>query len=156
MSIRASVRRLPGAPGGGWYASAPAALQRLAFAYDAVAWLASLGEWWRWQRTALNHLTAPPGATVLELAHGTGDFSARPAPGGLSHRRARSEPGDGAAGAPQAAPQPSSGDAGARAREALPFADARFPAVISTFPTEFITAPETLAEITACWRRAGG
>lgn len=119
----------------------------LAFAYDAVAWLASLGEWWRWQRTALNHLTAPPGATVLELAHGTGDFQRALrraayrtvaldlslAMGRLAHRKLRRSH----------LPAPLVRGRG----QALPFADRRFPAVISTFPTEFIVAPETLAEI---------
>jgi len=38
--------------------------------------VASLGEWWRWQRTALNHLTAPPGATVMEWRTEPATFSA--------------------------------------------------------------------------------
>ncbi len=119
----------------------------LAFTYDTVAWLASLGEWSRWQRTALNHLTAPPGAIILELAHGTGGFQRMlryaayrtvaldlsPAMGRLARRTLQRSQ----------LPAPL-----VRGRaQALPFASARFPAVVSTFPTEFITAPETLAEI---------
>ncbi|MCC6799276.1 MAG: class I SAM-dependent methyltransferase [Anaerolineae bacterium] len=119
---------------------------KLAFAYDAVAWLASRGEWWRWQRTALNYLTAPPGATVLELAHGTGELQRvlrraayrtvaldlSPAMGRLARRKLHRSH----------LPAPLVRGRG----QALPFADRCFPAVISTFPTEFIVEPETLAE----------
>jgi len=119
----------------------------LAWTYDAVAWLVSLGEWRRWQRTALTHLAAPPGARVLELAHGTGslqlDLQATGyrtvgldlsrAMGRLAQRKLRRR----GLRAPLI-----------RARaQALPFASGQFPAVISTFPTEFIVAPEALSEI---------
>lgn len=119
----------------------------LAFTYDAVAWVVSLGEWGRWQRTALNHLTAPPGATVLELAHGTGNLQLAlraaayrtvaldlsPAMGRIARRKLLA----------QRVPAPLVRGRG----EALPFASGRFPAVISTFPTEFIVEPDTLREI---------
>jgi len=119
----------------------------LAFTYDAVAWGVSLGEWSRWQRTALRHLTAPPGATVLELAHGTGNLQLAlraaayrtvaldlsPAMGRIARRKLIR----------QRVPAPLVRGRG----EALPFADAQFPAVISTFPTEFILAPDTLREV---------
>lgn len=119
----------------------------LAFTYDAVSWTVSLGEWRRWQRTALNHLTAPPGATVLELAHGTGDMQLdlraaayrtvaldfSPQMGRLTRRKLQRN----------GVPAPL-----VRGRaQALPFADGAFPAVISTFPTEFIIEPETLCEV---------
>lgn len=119
----------------------------LAFTYDIVAWIVSLGEWTRWQRTALNHLTAPPGATVLELAHGTGDLQVAlraaayrtvaldlsPAMGRIARRKLRR----------RSVPAPLVRGRG----EGLPFADSQFPAVISTFPTEFIFAPDTLTEV---------
>jgi ubiquinone/menaquinone biosynthesis C-methylase UbiE len=46
----------------------------LAFTYDIVSKIVSLGAWHCWQRSALNHLDAAPGARILELAHGTGDL----------------------------------------------------------------------------------
>ena len=46
----------------------------MAFTYDTVSWIVSLGQWRDWQRAALRHLHTPPGATILELAHGTGNF----------------------------------------------------------------------------------
>ena len=118
-----------------------------AFTYDAVAWVVSLGEWRRWQRTALNHLTAPPGATVLELAHGTGNMQLdlraaayrtaaldlSPQMGRIARRKLIRHN----------VPAPL-----VRGRaQALPFADGAFPAVISTFPTEFIVEPDTQREI---------
>src|SRR5260221_9602184 len=46
----------------------------MAFTYDAVSWIVSLGEWRSWQRAALKHLNVSPGAVVLEIAHGTGNM----------------------------------------------------------------------------------
>src|SRR3972149_5955102 len=42
---------------------------QLAFTYDAVAWLVSLGQWKTWGRTALSRVR---GRRVLELGHGPG------------------------------------------------------------------------------------
>ncbi len=83
----------------------------MAFTYDAVSWIASLGEWREWQRAALKHLNVQPDAHVLELAHGTGNLQ-------LDLRAA-----------------------------GLPFADASFPAIVSTFPTNFVFDPKTIAEV---------
>src|SRR5512139_3093345 len=41
----------------------------LAFTYDAVAWLVSLGQWQAWGRTALARVRGP---RVLEIGHGPG------------------------------------------------------------------------------------
>lgn len=119
----------------------------LAFTYDPVSYVVSLGQWRAWQRCAVPHLHAAPGDPVLELAHGTGHLQIalraagyRPAAldlsramGRLAQRTARSW-----------GFQP----ALVRARaQALPFRQATFRAVVSTFPTEFIADPATLAEI---------
>jgi ubiquinone/menaquinone biosynthesis C-methylase UbiE len=119
----------------------------MAFTYDTVSRVVSLGQWRDWQRTALNHLQAPPGSMILELAHGTGNFQidlraagyrtigfdlsramGRIARRKLLHRGIRPDLVRGRA-------------------QLLPFPSASFPAVISTFPTEFIIDPATLAEI---------
>jgi ubiquinone/menaquinone biosynthesis C-methylase UbiE len=119
----------------------------MAFTYDAVSWTVSLGQWRDWQRAALNHLAAPPGATILELAHGTGNFEIdmraagyrtaaldlSRAMGRLARRRIR-----------RWGLRPPL----IRARaQSLPFPNATFPAVVSTFPTEFIVDPSTLREV---------
>lgn len=118
----------------------------MAFTYDAVSYVVSLGEWRTWQRAALKHLDVPPGSRVLELAHGTANLQIdmhmqglRPVGldlsrymGRIARRKLvrRGLPAD-----------------LVRARaQALPFATGTFPAVVCTFPTEFIVHPDTLAE----------
>lgn len=119
----------------------------LAFTYDTVSAVVSLGQWREWQRAALPHLAASPGATVLELAHGTGNFQIdlraagyRPVALDLSRTMGRL--------ADRKLRRWGARPALVRARaQALPFPDGRFPAVVSTFPTEFIVAPATLGEV---------
>ena len=119
--------------------------QELAFTYDLVSWLASMGAWRCWTEASLRHL--PAGEPVLELAHGPGhlqvtlqergvrvfgiDYS--PQMGRQAQRRIRS------AGYSPAL---------SRARaQVLPYASETFAAVVSTFPTEYIVDPRTLAEV---------
>ncbi|MBN2304642.1 MAG: class I SAM-dependent methyltransferase [Anaerolineae bacterium] len=119
----------------------------MAFTYDLVSAVVSLGQWRDWQRAAIPHLAASPGATVLELAHGTGNFQIdlrlngyrtialdlSRAMGRITRYKLR-----------RWGVRPSL----VRGRaQALPFPDGTFPAVVSTFPTEFIIDPATLGEI---------
>ncbi len=133
----------------------------LAWSYDAVSWLASLGEWRAWQRAALPFLELPVGAStrgharVLEIAHGPGHMLAALAraghrPVGLDLSRAMGRlAGVRLARAGVAAPL-------VRARaERLPFAPGAFDAVLATFPTEFILDPATLAGIHRVLRPRG-
>ncbi|HYO87104.1 MAG TPA: class I SAM-dependent methyltransferase [Candidatus Limnocylindrales bacterium] len=119
--------------------------QEFAFTYDAVSWTVSMGAWRCWVASALKFL--PPGEPVLELAHGPGHLQA-----------ALAEQGSRAFGIDQSVQMGRQarrrllkrGRAArlARARaQALPFADETFAAIVSTFPTEFIVQPATLAEV---------
>jgi SAM-dependent methyltransferase len=127
----------------------------LAFTYDTVSRIVSLGQWHDWQRVALRHLNAPPGAPVLELAHGTGKFlidlraagyqtfsiDVSHAMGQIARRKLH-----------RWGYRPRL----VRARaQALPFPDGRFAAVVSTFPTEFILEPATLGEVQRALRPGG-
>ncbi|MCS6870891.1 MAG: methyltransferase domain-containing protein [Anaerolineae bacterium] len=118
----------------------------LAFTYDTVSYVVSLGEWRAWQRAALNFLP-PPSAPVLELAHGTGNLQLdlhaagvrsvaidlSPYMSRIAVRKLRR------ANVPPRL---------VRARaEQLPFRDESFSAALSTFPTSFILALETLREV---------
>lgn len=127
----------------------------LAWTYDVVSEVVSLGQWGDWQRTALRHLDVPPGAPVLELAHGTGRLARElrhcgyrlvaldrsPAMGRIARRRLS-----------RWGWCPSLVRAQA---QALPFGAGRFAAVISTFPTDFIADPATLAEVHRVLRSEG-
>ena len=116
-----------------------------AWTYDAVAWLVSAGQWRTWQRAVLPLLPAGP---VLEIAHGTGNL--------LADLLAQGRPAIGLDRSPQMgriarrkllrrAPLPSAPLLRADAR-ALPFAAGCFPAVVATFPAEFIADPRSARE----------
>ena len=117
---------------------------QLAFTYDAVAWLVSLGQWKMWGRTALNRVR---GRRVLELGHGPGHLLIALARLGcapigidlspdmirIAQRRIRREQVD----VPQV-----------RCRvQALPFRSSTFDSVVVTFPTEYIVEPATVQEV---------
>lgn len=118
-----------------------------AFSYDTVSSVVSLGEWRCWVQASLKHLPTDTTQPVLELAHGTGNLQIdlfragyravgcdlSPAMGRIARRKLAGQ------GVPARL---------ARARaQRLPFAAAAFGAVVSTFPTDFIVARETLDEV---------
>jgi len=117
---------------------------QLAWTYDVVAWLVSFGQWGTWRRCATLFLQDGP---ILELGYGTGglmaDMTARnltptgldlsPYMARLARQRLLRE--------------------GATLRlvlgeaQHLPFPDAAFANLLSTFPTEFILDPQTITSI---------
>lgn len=124
----------------------------LAWSYDIVAWVVSVGKWNDWVLSAAPAATLDP---VLEVGHGPGHLLRALAQAGrpifgvdasrqmtrIAHRRLRR------------AEQPLR-LAQARA-EALPFPQGAFGSVVSTFPTEYILSHGTAADL---WRvlRPGG
>ena len=46
----------------------------LAFTYDIVSVIVSMGAWRCWQRAALKNIHLPLTAHIIELAHGTGNL----------------------------------------------------------------------------------
>ncbi len=118
----------------------------MAWTYDLVAWIVSFGQWWDWQRTALDFLNVTAGDQVLEIAHGTGslqidmerlgyqrvalDYS--PFMGRIARRKLLKKNIEAPILRAQA--------------QALPFTTAQFDGIVSTFPTPFIIEAETLAE----------
>lgn len=124
----------------------------LAWSYDAVAWLVSLGQWRAWGRTTIDHLR---GKRILELGHGPGHLLAaleRQAfnPVGLDPspqmgRQARRRLREAGLSVPLV-----------RARaQALPFRARCFDAVVATFPTGYILDPRSLEEVTRTVRPGG-
>jgi ubiquinone/menaquinone biosynthesis C-methylase UbiE len=119
----------------------------MAWTYDTVSRIVSLGQWRDWQRVALHHLDTPPGARILELAHGTGNLqidlhAAGYRTAGLDLSRNMGHIAGHKLRRRGILPPLVRAQA-----QALPFPAQSFPAVISTFPTEFIADPVTLAEI---------
>ena len=119
----------------------------MAWSYDLVSWLVSLGEWRHWQRAALPFLLAAPPGRLLEIAHGPGHMLLALAASGrelhgcdLSRAMGRQ-----AQRRLTAARQP------ARLSrcyvQALPYAANTFSGILSTFPTNYIVDPATLAEL---------
>ena len=124
----------------------------LAWMYDWVSRAVSLGRWREWQRAGLAELR---GRRVLELAFGTGDMlldlnAAQHDPVGLDLspdmiRIARHKLRREGVFVPLV-----------RGRcQQLPFAALSFDSVLSTFPADFVTAPETLSEIARVMRPGG-
>ncbi|MDQ7035165.1 MAG: methyltransferase domain-containing protein [Anaerolineae bacterium] len=119
----------------------------LAFTYDWVSWIVSLGVWQCWQRSALGYLPKPSSGQILEIAHGTGNlhldlheagytvtgYDLSTAMGHITQRKLRKR-GYQAQLAQGMAQQ-------------LPFADETFAAVVTTFPTDFIMQATTLREV---------
>ncbi|MBI5931063.1 MAG: class I SAM-dependent methyltransferase [Chloroflexi bacterium] len=119
----------------------------MAWTYDTVSWVVSLGQWRNWQQAALKHLGTQPGDLILELAHGTGNlqldlyaagykrvaYDLSPYMGRIARRKLQRRH--------VVAPL-----VRGRAQQ-LPFPDQVFDAVISTFPTPFIIEMDTLQEV---------
>jgi ubiquinone/menaquinone biosynthesis C-methylase UbiE len=117
---------------------------QLAWTYDSVAWLVSLGQWNTWVRAVLPHIH---NSFVLELGHGPGHLQIA-----LNQR-----------GTPSIGIDQSS-QMGRQARrrlhhqhirpslinartQQLPFQSGSIPQIVATFPSEYIADPESLREI---------
>ncbi len=117
----------------------------IAWAYDSVAWLSSFGRWSAWRRTGFRWIA--PGGRLLEVGCGTGrllieslargdrpiavDASSQMARITMKRLRRRGHP-----------------SVVARAQaQALPFARGAFHTALSTFPSEYVFDPATLAEL---------
>ncbi len=127
----------------------------LAWAYDLVAAVVSLGRWNRWTHTALDYLE---GRRILEMGYGTGHLMQTLLRRGydaagldesrqmaiIAGRRLRRSLGKDAG-------LPLVRAVGA----AIPFPPETFDTVVATFPAPYIGAPETLAEIQRVLRPGG-
>jgi ubiquinone/menaquinone biosynthesis C-methylase UbiE len=122
---------------------------QMAWSYDAVSWLASLGQWRAWQAAALPYVR---GSRVLELAHGPGHMLLALARAGHTVTGLDLSPQMGRM-AQRRVWRAGWTVALVRGRgQALPFAPHSFDAVYSSFPTPFILAEETLRSL---WRVLG-
>ena len=124
----------------------------MAWTYDLVAGVVSLGQWQAWGRTAIDHLR---GERVLELAHGPGHMLAALAERGLSPVGLDLSPYMGRLARRRLRRRGQSVPLVRARAQALPFRAGCFDSSVATFPTEFILSPATLRE-TARVIRPGG
>lgn len=127
----------------------------LAWTYDGVSRAVSLGRWREWQRVSIPFLSASPHHLILELAHGTGNLQMDLAAAGLRSIGMDLSPYMGRIAwrkLSRAGWQPHLVRASALH---LPFPNACFDAIVSTFPTEFIIHPRTLAEVHRVLKEGG-
>jgi ubiquinone/menaquinone biosynthesis C-methylase UbiE len=117
---------------------------QMAWTYDTVSWLVSMGAWRDWQHAALPFLLGP---RVLEIAHGPGHMllalnkagffvvgiDLSPQMGHLAFKRL------------QRAGQPAHLLRGSA--QILPFSATTFDSALITFPTGFVTEQETLSAL---------
>jgi ubiquinone/menaquinone biosynthesis C-methylase UbiE len=125
----------------------------LAWLYDPISWIFSLGRWRRWQNSIWPYL--PASGRVLEVGFGPGHLQVDLAKAGYApigidlspamHRQARRRL------------QKLRFDVRlCRARaECLPFASQAFDAVVLTFPTAFVYDPDWLQELKRVLKRSG-
>ncbi len=125
---------------------------RLAWTYDPVAFLVSLGRWQRWGLTALPHLL--PGRT-MELGFGPGHLLVELNRRGFETLGLDESPFMLAQARRNLQRQGASATLLRGVSQRLPLADAQLENILSTFPSEYISDPQTLRE---AWRtlRPGG
>ena len=116
----------------------------LAWAYDTAAWLVSFGAWSRWRRDALAYLI--PGR-ILETGFGTGSLLFEMTQRGcdvigIDPSWPMQRVTGCKASRAEVSPRRLCG-----ASQRLPFPVGSFANVLSTFPTNYISTPGTLAEV---------
>jgi ubiquinone/menaquinone biosynthesis C-methylase UbiE len=119
----------------------------LAFTYDAVSWIVSLGQWRCWQRSSLEFLDNASDSFILELAHGTGNLQLDLHQANYQTIPFDLSPNMGRIAKSKLARHDINQDFVRGSAFQLPFADSTFTDIISTFPTNFIAQPDTLSEV---------
>lgn len=127
----------------------------LAFTYDTVSNVVSLGAWRCWQRAALKHLSAPDDGLILEIAHGTGDLQLDLRAGGWRTVGLDLSPHMGRIARGKLARHGVNAPLLRGRSDALPFASGIFAGVVSTFPAAFIGTEGTLREVRRVLRADG-
>jgi len=112
----------------------------LAWLYDPVSWLASLGLWRRWQQAALAFL--PPEGFILEVGFGPGHLLADLAGRGYRPVGLDLSPAMVRQAARRLRRQGLAVPLCRGSALALPFAPQTFEAVVVTFPTPYVYAPQ--------------
>ena len=118
----------------------------MAWTYDAVSWLVSMGQWRLWQQTALPLVC---GEHVLEIGHGPGHMLIELQQLGFNMTGLDLSPNMGRMARKNLRKAGVSIPLVRGEVQTLPFADGRFATVFSTFPTDYIIDPATIQSL---WR----
>ena len=118
--------------------------QPLAWSYDTVAWLVSSGRWNDWVLTVIPYLKGP---RTLELGHGPGHLQVALHGTGTSAFGLDASRQMGQQARKRISKQGYTSKLACGYAQNLPFADEVFDQVVATFPTEYIYAEKSLAEI---------
>ena len=116
----------------------------LAWTYDRVSWLVSLGQWSRWQQAALPFVKGP---TILELGHGPGHLLAALQANGRTVFGVDLSPNMGRLARRRLLKKQLPAFLIRAKVQDLPLPTAVFHTVLSTFPTDYIVDPATLASV---------
>ena len=127
----------------------------MAWTYDLVAWVVSFGQWWDWQRTALDFLQVETGDLVLEIAHGTGSLQIDMDKAGYRRVALDYSPYMGRIARRKLLEKGVTTPILHAQAQALPLPNAIFAGVVSTFPTPFIIELETLQEANRVLKAGG-
>lgn len=117
---------------------------QMAWTYDAVAWSVSFGQWAAWRRLALPYLQ--PGPT-LELAYGTGALLAEMTAAGYQSAGIDLSPYMARLTAQRLRRRKLPLRLSRARAQALPFPSDYFTNVVATFPTDYMLARDTMAEV---------
>jgi ubiquinone/menaquinone biosynthesis C-methylase UbiE len=118
----------------------------MAFTYDWVSWIVSLGQWRCWQRGALQFLPDAQSGTILEVAHGTGNLQLDLRAAGYRSVAMDLSPYMGRIAHQKLAKYQLQSDFVRGSAFELPFASQAFVALVCTFPTDFVVQPQVLSE----------
>lgn len=116
----------------------------LAWTYDWVSWVVSLGEWSKWQRAGLGFLN---GRSILEIGHGPGHLLMQMAQDGKEVVGVDLSPYMGRQARRRLLKVNLPAPIVRSMVQALPFSENSFDSVLSTFPTEFVVDPETITAV---------
>jgi ubiquinone/menaquinone biosynthesis C-methylase UbiE len=119
----------------------------LAFTYDFVSQIVSLGAWRCWQQAALNYIEINSDGLILELAHGTGNLQIDLQGAGYRTVGYDLSPNMGRIARKKLIRRELHADLVRGKAQELPFASGVFTAIVATFPTEFMFQPTTLKEL---------